>query len=616
MAAVQLSRRFRPLLVALGLAGALLLSATEEARAVGLMAAGEKKAIEQRLALSVGPGRVSLWSQVRVDGPGGEIAIVLPVTDGTAIDWGSRAFFESLQAASAPRVIPPDGAPAVCPGDDPETLVEVVGDVAGGATLEPVETLVLDDLPAVEAWATSHGLTISSGLNVALQTAGSARFFVARFAAPNGPALTKALRVVVPGGTPTIPLVLSQASTQPVDVVLWSVGPGRADIEGTPALVDTSDLVFDVGAVSSNYRDLLSSALSTPASVVYQMASHEGLRDTIPVAEGGPTIESVIRTYFERAAQLGEVVGDPDVCVTSAAVVLGQSTRLGTTCPRSQLGVAGGVAPCTADTIDGGEVDPALLRCGPVADDVAILLSDQIPKDAWLTRAAARIPVGQFGADKTVTFATGDRLDPIVSSTSIDLSGCGGNGQGGMPGSGSTGAGDTSGVGPSAGSGTQTFVEVPVYVYDGCACGGEYIIVDYESVDSEEAPDGYYVDEGDGCSSETADTYVDDDYSTDAPDDCSGETYDGSDSAVDDGCGCDTSDAESIDAEGCSCDAPESGADSCDCGEGIDATGDGCGDDCATKPLRKPRRLNRYVYILLGILIPLRRASRPKRNRS
>lgn len=608
-------RRIGRLVLAIGLLGPAALSVSENAGAVGLMAAGEERAIEQRLAMAVAPGRVSLWSQVRVDGQGGTIAIVLPVADGTAIDWGSRAFFESLEVATAPRVIPPDGAPAVCPGDQPEPLAQVVGDVAGSATLEPAETLVLDDVAAVQAWATSQGLSISPALDVALQTAGPVRFFVARFSAPAGPALTKALRVVTTGGTPAIPLVFTQATTQPVDVVLWSLGAGRAQLAGTAALIDTSDLVFDVGAVSSNYRDLLSSALGSQGALVYQMSSHEALRDTIPAIEGGPEIDSVIRTYFARAALLGEVTGDPNACTTAAAVVLGQGSRMGTTCPRTQLGVAGGGAPCSADVIDVGEVDPNLLRCGPLSDDLAVLLSDLVPGDAWLTRAAARIPTGQVGANKNVTFPGGERLDPIVSATSIDLSGCGGSGQGGMPTSGpSTGAGDSSGVGPSAGSGSGTVVEVPVYAYDGCACGGEYVIIDYESVDADDAPEGYYVDEGDGCSSETADTYVDDDYSTSAPDDCSGETYDAGDSAYDDGCGCDTADAESVDAEGCSCDAADSGAaDSCDCGEGIDAT-DGCGEDCAVKPVRRPRRINRYVYIGLGILIPLRRWSRPKRK--
>ncbi len=621
MAAVFSARRWRGIGCALGLGLASPLALPpSNATAVGLMAEGSSRAVEQRFALASAPGRVALWSQVRLSGEAGDVAIVLPVADGTALDWGSRAFFESLEVATAPRIVPPDGAPAVCPGDEPEPLAHVAGDAAGSATLEPAETALLDDAAAVQAWADARGLDVSPGLSVALQTAGSVRFFVARFAAPSGTSLTKALRVVTPGGTPAFPLVLTQAQRDPVDVVLWSVGNGRASVDGTAVALDTSDLVFDVGNVSSNYGASLATALGSEGSLVYQMSSHEALRDTIQAQDGGPPIESVIRTYFERASAFGETTGDPMTCTTAAAVVLGQDARVGTTCPRTTLGVAGGGAACAADVIDAGEVDPALLRCGTLSDDLAVLLSDQVAGDAWLTRVAARIPAGGVGEQRDVDFPGGQRTDPSVYAVSIDLSSCDG-GQGGMSSSTTStgsGPGGPSGSGPTGGN--VTVVEVPVYAYDGCACDGEFVIVDYESVPEDDAPDGYYVDEGDGCSSDTADTYTDDDYSSSAPDDCGGETYDGSDSYYDDGCGCDDGGgADDFDADGCSCDAGDSGGsvDSCDCGEGIDATDSGCGgEDCAVKPQRKgkARRPNKVAYGILGVVILVRRMTRKKKK--
>lgn len=612
-----LSPKARRLALALAVGLSPLALPTPDAGAVGTMAAGDARAAEQRLAIAAAPGRVALWSQVRLTGQSGEVAIVLPVADGAQLDWASRAFFESLEVATAPRIVAPSGAPG-CPGDsDPEPAAHVVGDVQGTATLEPIETAILDDAAAVTAWADANGMTISSGLSVALQTAGAVRFFVARFPAPRGSSLTKALRVVTPGALPSFPLVLTQAPSQPLDVVLWSTGPGRATIDGTEVFVDTADLVFDVGNTTSNYRDLLASALGSQGALVYQASSHESLRDIIPAGEGGPEIDSVIRTYFDRAGNLGETTGDPVTCTTSAAVVLGQGTRIGSTCPRTALGVAGGAAPCTADVIEPGEVDPALLRCGPLADDIAVMLSDLVPSDAWLTRAAARIPMGGVGANHDVTFAAGDRLDPVVVSASVDLSGCGGSGPGTTSSGPSTGSGEPSGAGPGAGSGGE-IVEVPVYAYDGCACGGDYVIVDMAEVAEEDAPEGYYVDEGDGCSSEGSDTYIEGDYSSSAPDDCSGESYDASDSYYDDGCGCDASDAEGLEGDGCSCDAADSGAaDSCDCGEGIDATGDACGgEDCAVKQEKRPRRPNKLAYIGLGVIIAWRRGTRRKRRAS
>ncbi len=583
--------------------------------AVGVMSSGDAQPVLQRLALASAGGRTALWSQVRLDGSAGDVGVVLPIPDGTAVDWASRAFFEGLEVCTAPRILPPEGAPQVCPGDDPEPLAHVAGDLLGAATLEPNEAVILDDAPAVAAWAQARGLTLSPGLSVALQTAGVSRFFVASFSAPAGLSLTKPLRVVVPGGPPTFPLVLSQAGAQPMDVVLWAVGEGRAALDGTPLTLETTDLVFDVGNVSSNYPDLLAAALGSQGSHVLQMASHEALRDTVSATPDGPAIESFIRTYFDRAALFGETVGAPEDCVTAAAVVLGQSSRVGTTCPRTSLGVAGGAAPCAADVVDTGEVDPGLLRCGPLPDDLAVLLSDSVPGSVWVTRVAARIPAGAVGGDEDVTFPGGNRLDPVVAATGVDLSGCGGSGQGGG-GSGTgagTGSGSPSGAGPSAGSGSGTTVDVPIYAYDGCACAGSYIVVGYDEVAEEEAPDAYYVDEGDGCSSDGRETYASDEYATSTPDDCAGESYDAGDSYYDDGCGCDSSDVDSA-GDGCSCDAGDSGAaDSCSC-DGIDATGDGCGgEDCSVRTDRKRRPINRLVYVALAIAIPLRRLSRPRR---
>jgi hypothetical protein len=603
---------------ALGLAAVLAaLALAAPAGGVGVVTSAPADSVEQRFALSVGPSRVALWSQVRLDGPGGTTGIVLPVTNGAAVDWGSRAFFESLEVATAPRILPPDGAPAVCPGDEPEPLVHVAGDVQGGPTLEPLDAQILDDAPAVTTWAGAHGLSLTPALQTVLQTSGSARFFVARFDAPPGVSLTKALRVVSPGGDAIFPLVLSQAGASPLRAVLWSVGPGRARLDGNVVTVDTSSLVFDVGNVTSNYDELLMEALGVQGSYVLEVSSHESLRDTLPATPGGPVIESVVRTYFERAADFGETARDPAACTVEAAVVLGQSAVVGTACPRSDLGVAGGGAPCAGDVVDPGEVSPDLLRCGALSDDLAILLSDLEPDEVWLTRSVILVPPGAVGSNLETDFPGGPRVDPIVGATSIDLSGCGdGTGGGGGSGPSGTGSGAGSGAGPGAGTGTPGgYVEVPVYAYDGCACGGEYVVVGYAEAAAEEAPEeGYFVDD-DGCSGDTADAFEDDVYASDPPDDCGGETYAGSDSYYDDGCGCEASDADTIADDGCSCDGADSAgevSDACSC-DASAPSGDGCFDDCAVRPQRRPRPLNRVVYVALGLIVPLRRLSRPKR---
>src|SRR5262245_9717842 len=110
-------RSRRPATIAALLAAAALGEA-RDAGAVGWMVSSGTEAREERVALAVSPGRTTLFSQLRVESQGGTFAIVVPVADGAALDWSSRAFFEALETSTAPRVIGPQGVEAACPGSD------------------------------------------------------------------------------------------------------------------------------------------------------------------------------------------------------------------------------------------------------------------------------------------------------------------------------------------------------------------------------------------------------------------------------------------------------------------------------------------------------------------
>ena len=563
--------------------------------------------------LSVSPERSVLFTQVRFDSSGEEILLVVPVTDGSALDWSSRAFFEALEVATAPRVLGPADNDT-CPGHD-EPAFDMTGDDEGLETLEPAEVTLLDDGAAVEAFAADRGVSISAGLAAALAQQTSSRFFVARFTAPKGVALTKALRVVTPAPLSSFPFVLSEAGNDDLRVTSWSVGKGRSVLSGDPVTIDVAQLALEAGPATSNYEDLLFGVLtptaSAPSPLVYDMSSHQSLRDDLSLRENGPEVKSFIRSYFERAAAYAETEGQPSSCIAQAAAILGQSAPVGSACPRSDLGVVGGAAACAADVVEPGEVDPSLLRCGPKVDDLALILSGLEPEEAWLTRTTMKIAATTSGTSRNVSFPGGVTLDPMLVATSIDLSECTEGGDGGSTsnGPGSSGVGASSGNGrPSSGSGGT--VDVPLYVYDGCsACAdGSYELVDYIEADSADAPDAYY--EGDDCAGDSSASYSDDS--------CDADSYNGDE--IDwDGEGCDCSETSvDWDSEGCDCDS--SGySDTCS----ADGFGDGC--DCGGESLcatakrpsgrhahgtKKPRRLNAFVYSALAVIVPLRRLSR------
>jgi hypothetical protein len=319
--------------------------------------------------------------------------------------------------------------------------------------------------------------------------------------------------------------------------------------------------------------------------------------------------------------------------------VLGQSAFVGSVCPRGELAVVPGGALCSGDLVEPGEVSPELLRCGGIADDLALALSDLEPSQAWLTRAVQLVAPDSTGSDRDVGFVDGPRLDPVLVATEVDLSGCegeGGAGPTGPSGSGPSGSSSSgTGAGTGSGAGEPVYVEVPLRSYEGCGCSGTWVTIDYLLVDAtgeEPPPEAYYVEDDGGCSADSSESYETDSYSdepraesctsdttgigeTDSSDsDDWGESGESFDSSGD--CSGDTSDgsSDSSTADDCSGDTSSDSGDDC----GGDTSG-GSGDDCAisTKPGRGQGRVRLSVatYLLLLGVVPLRRWSKRRRTR-
>jgi hypothetical protein len=598
--------------LAVALAAALG-GAPSPAAATGSLGTPGVEPVEQRFAIALGPTSTAVWTSLAFDGSKGSVAVVLPVPVGTALDTSSRAFFEALEVATAPRVVLPPGSSPTCGGGGAGSGVALDEDLAGREPVSPVETVTFADAGSLESWAAAHGLVVSQTMLTALATFdATTRFVVMRYDAPGGPALTKTLRAVLPGSVPVAPFLLTQAKSSALRVITWQIGPGRAGLQGTEVEVPLDKLSFDVAKGTSNYGSLRNAALDDPSKLLVEAASHESLRDNLAVGSSSESVDGFAKTYFSRAKTYGDTTGDDVACTFQSAVILGQTAKVAAACPRADLGFVEVGSSCVESPAQ-GEVDPQSLRCGGITDDLALMVSGLAGKEAWLTRTTLLLPPGKLGAALDVAFPTGPRLDPIFEAGSVDLSGCGGSqssssSTGGSVGSGPppTGAGGASG-GPH---------EVPLYAYSGCSCNGAYERVGYVEVNVDSPPPAYY-ENGSGCSGDTSSSY------DTSPSGCSGDSSTSGDSC--------NSTSDNTSSDSCSnsdgssgCSGDSTGSDGCSSGSSdgcgsSSGSSDSCAHDCAigrqghTGKVRRPApRLSGLVYAAVALLVPLRRWLRPR----
>ncbi|XXX77093.1 DUF2330 domain-containing protein [Sorangium sp. So ce134] len=630
---------------------AVLFSFSGDVLAAGAWLPGAGQAsVEQRVAVAAGPERTTLWTSVRFDGARGPVAVVVPVPPLAALDVSSDAWFEALEAATAPRVLPPEGVAPYCAGEQgPPGPFDTVGQLKHEATLEPIEVTVLEDAGAVARWAESAGLALSAETAEQLGDMQGMRFAAARFEAPGGPAVTRTLRVAAGGGEPRLPLSLARAGAADVRVTAWLLGDGRGALTGaTPVALPPASLSWDASEKRSDYAELRAEALGQAGlhGALVEGAGHEALSRRI--ALGSDSVDSVVAAYFARAGAYGDIGDGTGACAAVAAAALESSLAVAASCPRAALGVVDGSLDC-AESPRRDETDPDLLRCGPAADDLAVGLSGLAPSSVWLTRVSLRLAAGQAGADWPLTFGDGASVSPVVRAGAVRLDACstetGGGGAGGEAG-GSSGVGGPGGlgggpiIGGSSTTGGSSGADDPDgYYYDdepvadmGCGCAGTadtVVVDDSEPVDDDE----YYAEEyeDDGCSGDTSETGSEDEvYAED--DGCSGDTSEtGSEDEYyeeDDGCSGDTSD-ESEDEyyeedDGCSGDTSDESEDEyyaeddgCSGGSDDSAESEDCSIAGDRQPSARKKRGPKLSVMALGmfaLIAPLRRASRPRRS--
>jgi hypothetical protein len=439
---------------------------------------------------------------LHVHGTATAFAWVVPVKPSAFVDLTSDAWLESLEDATAPRVVPPEVSPPCGAAG-----VEVDGDLSHVVTTAPDSVATAADVATLGDTLAGWGITVTGDLAPLLDAAGADGDSFVAFLYSGGPPdiVTRTVRIVDTSAA-TIPLALtSGSSTIAVTAYAFATG-GVTPGTSAPLTLDPSLLLWQTDGTST-YAPVRDTLLTTnPGAWLVETAGHPELFDgeTVP---GSGSVPALAPTYFSRAWTYGDASGVPSECSAAAATISTSLSPVGVACPAGALAKAGD-ASCEEAPV-AGQLAPEALRCGGIADDLAIALSGMSPAGAWLTRARSVVNAGAFGADAALAPDT----DPSAAGPVVSCSGygaaCGGSSGGAPPPPGGTssssgGAGASGGGTPDPGSGSSA----------GSAVGN----VVGAALDASSATD-------DGCGGDSS--------SDDSGDSCSGGS-DGSDVSGDD----------------------------------------------------------------------------------
>jgi hypothetical protein len=408
--------------------------------------AGAASTTDVRVAVSSTGARTSRWVSLHVHGNATAFAWVVPVKPSAFVDLTSDAWLESLEDATAPRVVPPDVTPACGTGG-----VEVDGTLSHVVTTVPDSVATATDTATLVSTLAGWGLAVPSDLAPLLDAAGAdGDGFVALLYSTASPdVVTRTVRIVDTSPA-MIPLALTSGSSG-VTVTAYAFTTGSVSLGTAPALaVDPTMLLWQADDTST-YVPVRNTLLSTnPGAWLAETAGHPELFDG-ELVPGSSAIAALAPTYFSRAWTYGDASDAPSACSAAASAIATSLSPVGIACAAGSLARLGS-ASC-AEAPSEGDVPPDDLRCGGISDDLAIALSGMAPAGAWLTRAQSALSPGSFGADTSVSpdANASPATGPVVTCSGYDET-CGqGSGSGGAPSGGSTGSsgGAASGGGSS-----------------------------------------------------------------------------------------------------------------------------------------------------------------------
>ncbi len=383
-----------------------------------------------RMALSISTEQTVLWDQIRYAGAASEFAWVLPVKPGARIELASDAWFDVLDAATGPLVVPPEvecGESSSCSGQStamiprgPANIAMGCGDAGADAALldlpdldgvdvvshgsaGPYEMVVLhgDEPGALQNWLADHDYAIEEDISPLIDSYVDEGFdFVALRLVPGaGVQQMRPVRVIQPGAVPVLPLrMVAAGSAEKTALSLFVITEGRLAPSNFPeGRVDPAGLVYSLENETSNYSALRDAVFASEGGRAWlsPFARRGGLFRTFASPSSGfpmlfrtsdgRSYTSIADAYVHQGFQNGETTSTDCAAMFSLGT---DGRRVVNPCDEN-----GDCRPIES----ANEIDARAFACAPPIgsnlpfDDLAVALTGQHPSDVWLTRLDANL---------------------------------------------------------------------------------------------------------------------------------------------------------------------------------------------------------------------------------
>ncbi len=326
---------------------------------------GASSAVALRVAVAEGDAPdapKARWASVTVQGSATSFAWIVPARPGALLQLSPDAWLEALEAATAPRVVPPDPTPPC----DFTGGVEVEGAFTPTATTAPGAVVVAMDRATLDATLASWGLSVSPELSPGIDAVfGSGSDLVAMFfPAPSGTVVTRTLRVV-DDAPAAVSLSLLTGGASGVQVTAFALR------SSTPAFGTQANLTVDPTALlwrsdgTSSYASAVGAMLEANPDRWLLETRGPSLVSTPTALPDGSTVPSLTSAYDSLVANGG----------------------------------------------DAGVSDDLAVALAPGGDDAGA-------GNVWLARGRTVIPAGTFGEDAPIAIAAGaqDAIGPVLSA--------------------------------------------------------------------------------------------------------------------------------------------------------------------------------------------------------
>src|SRR5258708_24002135 len=151
----------------LGIVGLAVLLASDAGAVGGIIGSsgGSVTVVEARYAIAISPAQTTRWASIHIEKFPGAMAWLVPIRPGARVDEVSDAWFEALELATAPRVVP-----ASCSSAPTSPATRFEGLANRVPTERSLESTVIEDVPSLRAFASQSALQLPPAIESRFET--------------------------------------------------------------------------------------------------------------------------------------------------------------------------------------------------------------------------------------------------------------------------------------------------------------------------------------------------------------------------------------------------------------------------------------------------------------